>query len=200
MLRRQQQHHKQHQHQHCQPSLSLEVSSRSQPLRWPQWTPNLLCTWGTASDPWIVTASLASGPGTLANNVTCAFEQGLCVFGDLAIDTEGGDYSLSFELTYPTDLDTPIPPVVRYPFDVETRILSSMFTHLKILVPVNQVKSHEMLKLNMRKNLFPNFICWIWNMYNNNNNNNNKDVSSLAGCDPATTSKSRKIVSFKKLW
>ena len=81
------------------------------------------------------------------------------MFGDLAIDTEGGDYSLSFELTYPTDLDTPIPPVVRYPFDVETRILSSMFTHLKILLPVNKVKSHEMLKLNMRKNLFPNFIC-----------------------------------------
>ena len=27
----------------------------------------------------------------------------------------------------------------------------------------------------------------------------NKDVSSLAGCDPATTSKSRTIVPFKKL-
>ena len=98
---------------------------------------------GSSSDPWIVTASIASGPGALANNVTCAFEQGLCAFGDLAIDTEGGDYSLSFELTHPTDLDTPIPPVVSYPFDVETRILSSEFTHLDILVPVNQVKFHE---------------------------------------------------------
>ena len=98
---------------------------------------------GSSSDPWIVTASIVSGPGALARNVTCAFEQGLCVFGDLAIDTEGGDYSLSFELTHPTDLDTPIPPVVSYPFDVETRILSSEFTHLDILVPVNQVKSHE---------------------------------------------------------
>ena len=93
---------------------------------------------GSSSNPWIVTASVASGPGAVANNLTCTFEQGLCVFGDLAIDTEGGDYSLSFELTQPTGLDTPIPPVVSDLFDVGARILASEFTELDTLVPVNQ--------------------------------------------------------------
>ena len=93
---------------------------------------------GSSSDPWIVTASIASGPGALANNLTCAFEQGLCVFEDLAVDTEGEDYSLSFELTHPSDLDTPVPAVVSYLFDVGARILSAEFTDLDTLVPVNQ--------------------------------------------------------------
>lgn len=92
---------------------------------------------GTNTDPWIVTAMIASGSGALANNLTCAFEQGLCVFENLAIDTMGEDYTLSFELTYP-NTETVIPPVVSDPFDVEGRVLSTKFTQLNTLSPVNQ--------------------------------------------------------------
>jgi len=92
---------------------------------------------GTSTDPWIVTATVASGAGSLANNLTCAFKQGLCVFENLAVDTMGEDYTLSFELTYPST-ETVIPAVVSDPFDVEGRVLSTKFTQLDTLSPVNQ--------------------------------------------------------------
>ena len=92
---------------------------------------------GTSTDPWIVTATVTSGAGSLANNLTCAFKQGLCVFENLAVDTVGEDYTLSFELTYPST-ETVIPPVVSDPFDVEGRVLSTKFTQLDTLSPVNQ--------------------------------------------------------------
>ena len=44
---------------------------------------------------------------------------------------------LSFELTYPST-ETVIPPVVSDPFDVEGRVLSTKFTQLDTLSPVNQ--------------------------------------------------------------
>ena len=92
---------------------------------------------GTEADPWIVTASIATGAGNVINNVTCSFSQGLCVFEDLAIDTMGEGYQLQFELTYP-GTEAEIAPVVSDAFDVGGRALSAKFSQLNTLNPVNQ--------------------------------------------------------------
>jgi len=92
---------------------------------------------GSEADPWVITASIASGDGGLVNNVTCEFKLGLCVFENLAIDTMGEGYSLEFTLTYP-GTETNIDPVVSDLFDVEGRTLSTKFTQLNTLNPVNQ--------------------------------------------------------------
>merc|ERR1719376_998919 len=41
---------------------------------------------GTEFDPWVVTAALVDGEGSLINNVTCNFIGGMCQFENLAID------------------------------------------------------------------------------------------------------------------
>ena len=92
---------------------------------------------GTDADPWVVTASIATGAGALINNVTCAFSQGLCVFDNLAIDTMGENYTIQFDLTYPST-ESSIAPVVTDLFQVEARVLSTKFTYLNTLNPVNQ--------------------------------------------------------------
>merc|ERR1719369_2409806 len=56
---------------------------------------------GTEFDPWVVTASISSGSGSLINNITCSFVGGMCIFENLAIDSMGDNYTLQFELTYP---------------------------------------------------------------------------------------------------
>ena len=91
---------------------------------------------GTEADPWIITASIASGAGALINNVTCEFHQGLCVFENLAIDTMGEDYALQFDLTFP-GTETAIESVTSDLFNVEGRSLSARFTMLNTLNPVN---------------------------------------------------------------
>jgi len=88
------------------------------------------------ADPWIVTASVASGAGALSNNITCSFSGSLCVFENLAIDTMGEGYQLQFELTYPAS--SSIPPVVSDTFDVGSRSLSAKFTQLNTLNPMHE--------------------------------------------------------------
>jgi len=88
------------------------------------------------ADPWIVTASIASGAGALANNITCSFSGSLCVFDNLAIDTMGEGYQLQFELTNPAS--SSIPAVVSDTFDVGSRPLSAKFTQLNTLNPMHE--------------------------------------------------------------
>ena len=91
---------------------------------------------GTEFDPWEVTATLVNGAGSLINNVTCNFVGGLCTFENLAIDTMGDNYTLQFEVTYPTTAD--IIGATSQNFDVGGRPLSVKFTGLNTLNPEYQ--------------------------------------------------------------
>ena len=91
---------------------------------------------GTEFDPWEVTATLVNGAGSLINNVTCIFVGGLCTFENLAIDTMGDNYTLQFEVTYPTTAD--IIGATSQSFDVGGRPLSVKFTGLNTLNPEYQ--------------------------------------------------------------
>jgi len=86
---------------------------------------------GTEFDPWVVTASLVTGAGSLINNVTCNFIGGMCEFDNLAIDSMGENYTIQFDLTYPTTAD--IVGVTSQAFDVGGRPLSVKFTGLNPL-------------------------------------------------------------------
>jgi len=97
---------------------------------------------GGEADPWIVTASLANGPGDLANNLTCAFKDGWCTFEDLAVDTMGENYTIRFDLTYPT-LTQEISPITSDPFDAGARQLSLKFVSLNTLNALGQPFSAE---------------------------------------------------------
>ena len=90
---------------------------------------------GTTSDPWIVTATLASGTGNLINNATCKFIGGYCEFEDLAIDTMGTGFTIDFEITYPTTHS--IASVISDTFAVAGRPIGVKFTALPTLTPVN---------------------------------------------------------------
>ena len=86
---------------------------------------------GTEFDPWVVTATLVTGAGSLINNVTCDFVGGMCTFENLAIDSMGENYTLQFDVTYPTTAD--IVGVASQMFDVGGRPLSVKFTGLNTL-------------------------------------------------------------------
>ena len=86
---------------------------------------------GTEFDPWVVTATLVTGAGSLINNVTCDFVGGMCTFDNLAIDSMGENYTLQFDVTYPTTAD--IVGVASQMFDVGGRPLSVKFTGLNTL-------------------------------------------------------------------
>merc|ERR1712200_198425 len=87
---------------------------------------------GGEADPWLVVASVSNGTGLLINNITCAFKAGLCQFEDMAIDTMGHDYELTFSLTYGSDS---VEDATSAGFDVGGRPLSVKFTDLDILNP-----------------------------------------------------------------
>merc|ERR1712013_716600 len=87
---------------------------------------------GGEADPWLVTASVSNGTGLLINNITCAFKAGLCQFEDVAIDTMGHDYELTFSLTYGSDS---VEDATSAGFDVGGRPLSVKFTDLDTLNP-----------------------------------------------------------------
>merc|ERR1712013_286047 len=87
-------------------------------------------------DPWVVTAALVDGAGSLINNVTCKFIGGMCQFENLAIDMMGDNYTLQFDLTYPTTAQ--IVGVTSQPFNVGGRPLSVKFTGLNTLNPEHQ--------------------------------------------------------------
>ena len=56
-----------------------------------------------------VVAVVTSGSGDLSGNTTCSFVAGLCTFQDLGLDTMGDNYTVQFELVYPTTADvTPV--------------------------------------------------------------------------------------------
>jgi len=87
---------------------------------------------GTEFDPWEVTATLTNGNGLLVNNVTCYFAVGgLCTFENLAIDAMGENYTIQFEVTYPTTAD--VVGIETQPFNVGGRPLSVKFTGLNTL-------------------------------------------------------------------
>ena len=85
---------------------------------------------GAEADPWLVVASVSNGTGLLINNITCAFKGGLCQFEDMAIDTMGHDYELTFSLSYGSDS---VEDATSAGFDVGGRPLSVKFTDLDIL-------------------------------------------------------------------
>jgi len=87
---------------------------------------------GTDADPWQVTASVANGTGTLINNVTCDFAGGICQFENLALDTMGDDYVLTFSLSYGSES---VEDATSAPFNVGGRPLSVKFTGLETLNP-----------------------------------------------------------------
>merc|ERR1712013_141288 len=87
---------------------------------------------GGEAAPWLVTASVSNGTGLLINNITCSFKAGLCQFEDMAIDTMGHDYELTFSLTYGSDS---VEDATSAGFDVGGRPLSVKFTDLDILNP-----------------------------------------------------------------
>lgn len=56
-----------------------------------------------------VVAVVTGGSGDLSGNTTCSFVAGLCTFQDLGLDTMGDNYTVQFELVYPTTADvTPV--------------------------------------------------------------------------------------------
>merc|ERR1711953_805164 len=85
---------------------------------------------GAEADLWLVVASVSNGTGLLINNITCAFKGGLCQFEDMAIDTMGHDYELTFSLSYGSDS---VEDATSAGFDVGGRPLSVKFTDLDIL-------------------------------------------------------------------
>jgi len=91
---------------------------------------------GTEFDPWVVTAALVDGEGSLINNVTCNFIGGMCQFENLAIDKTGENYTMQFDLTYPTTAE--IVGIESQPFDVGGRPLGVRFTNLSTLNPEHQ--------------------------------------------------------------
>ena len=97
---------------------------------------------GGEADPWIITASLASGPGGLANNLTCAFKDGWCSFESLAVDTMGDNYTIQFSLTYPS-LSQEMTAITSDPFSVGGRQFSVRFTQLATLNAMEQPFSAE---------------------------------------------------------
>ena len=61
-----------------------------------------------------VVAVVTSGSGDLSGNTTCSFVAGLCTFQDLGLDTMGENYTVQFELVYPTTADvTPVTSEVK---------------------------------------------------------------------------------------
>jgi len=89
---------------------------------------------GTENDPWIVTATLATGSGALINTATCEFIQGYCEFTDLGLDTMGSGYAIDFEITYPTT--STLASAVSDAFAVGGRPIGIQFTELPTLQPV----------------------------------------------------------------
>jgi len=85
---------------------------------------------GAEADPWLVTASVSNGTGMVVNNITCAFKAGLCQFENIAIDTMGHNYELTFSLSYGSDS---VEDATSAAFDVGGRPLSVKFTDLDIL-------------------------------------------------------------------
>merc|ERR1719282_1405874 len=82
---------------------------------------------GDAADPWLCTATIASGPAgaKLVGNTTVPFIDGIAQFGEMVIDKAGDDYILEFSVTYPTD--TSLPTVQSMPFSVAPRPLGLRF-------------------------------------------------------------------------
>merc|ERR1712002_596966 len=85
---------------------------------------------GAEADPWLVVASVSNGTGLVINNITCAFKAGLCQFENIAIDTMGHNYELTFSLSYGSDS---VEDATSAAFDVGGRPLSVKFTDLDIL-------------------------------------------------------------------
>ena len=94
-------------------------------------------TVGDDSDPWLVTVSLVTGPGTLIGNTISPILNGFASFADLKLDTAGQDYQLRFEVSYPVTL----PAITSFSFDVDPRPLSLKFTNESLLLPSNQTFS-----------------------------------------------------------
>ena len=90
---------------------------------------------GGEGDPWLVTASLVTGPegAELVNNVTVPFEDGFANFTDLAFSKMGEGYSIQFSLTYPDGMT--IAPVTSQLFNVGPRPLGVKITGLTEQVP-----------------------------------------------------------------
>jgi len=100
---------------------------------------------GGPGDPWLVTASLVSGPegAEVAGNVTVPFVKGFANFTELLFTKMGPGYSVKFDLTYPTDIA--IAAATSDEFSVEPRPLGLIIEDLSEQVPENEdlpVKYH----------------------------------------------------------
>eukprot|EP00088_Acartia_fossae_P014166 TRINITY_DN17558_c0_g1_i1.p1 TRINITY_DN17558_c0_g1~~TRINITY_DN17558_c0_g1_i1.p1 ORF type:complete len:632 (-),score=102.60 TRINITY_DN17558_c0_g1_i1:124-2019(-) len=121
-----------------QPSQAFELKAfGSQPkLYTVDQDGNMVAELGTENDPWIVSAALSAGSGSLINNVTCSFKNGYCEFEDLAIDTMGSGFTIDFEITYPTTASLGV--ATSDAFAVGGRPLNVKVTAIPTLQPKDQ--------------------------------------------------------------
>jgi len=105
------------------PSISLYVATEEG---------SMITALGDASDPWMCTVSVKSGPGSLAGIMTVPFVDGIASFDDLRVDTAGDDYILEFTVTYPANAN--LSPVESLPFPAAGRPLGLMYTNYIELV------------------------------------------------------------------
>ena len=98
----------------------------------------ILSVVGGAGDPWLVTASLVTGPegAEVVENTTVPFVKGFANFTGLLFSKEGPGYSVKFELTYPTDVV--IAPATNREFAVKPRPLGILIDDLSEQVPENE--------------------------------------------------------------
>ena len=90
---------------------------------------------GDESDPWEVTVSVISGPGTVMGNTTVPFIAGLATFDGIFVDTRGSDYKFEFAITYPAN--SIINATQSNMFAVGGRPLGLKFNDFSILQPQN---------------------------------------------------------------
>merc|ERR1740128_1544863 len=96
---------------------------------------------GDITDPWLCTVSVLSGPGgTVMGTTTVEFTSGIATFDDIYMGQAGANFTLQFEVSYPT---TAITPAVSLPFDVSGRPLGLKFTTEAPLVPQNSTFAVE---------------------------------------------------------
>jgi len=93
---------------------------------------------GGVADPWIVTATLETGPvgGKIIENVTAPFIDGFANFTGLLFSIKGAGYSVKFELTYPKEVT--LNPVTSNKFEVGPRPLG-----LQLDAVSDQVQENE---------------------------------------------------------
>jgi len=94
---------------------------------------------GGPGDPWIVTATLVSGPSgaTIEGAATASFVNGFVNFTGLLLSNKGSGYSVKFELTYPDNLN--IPSVTSRQFITGPRPLGLVIENIEDQVPEAEI-------------------------------------------------------------